>query len=64
MLVCAISRPRKRTRDLDAVAVVQEFLSGLDLGVEVVGIDARRLMRISLISTTRWFFLASFSRFF
>ena len=26
--------------DLDAVAVVQEFLSGLDLGVEVIGIDA------------------------
>lgn len=26
--------------DLDAVAVVQEFLSGLDLGVEVIGVDA------------------------
>ena len=50
--VCAISLPLKRTRDLEAVALVEELLAVFQLGVEVVRVDAGD-MRISLTSITR-----------
>ena len=40
MLVWAISRPRKRTVTLHAVAFGQEFLGVAQLDVEVVDVDA------------------------
>ena len=48
--------------DLDTVAFLQELLGILQFDVEIVG-SMLGDIRTSLISTTRWFFLASFSFF-